>query len=66
MHRISQGFPGGSTVKNPPAMQKMQVISLGQEEPLGKKLATFSSILAQEIPWTEHLGGLQSMGLQKI
>ena len=33
MHRISQGFPGGSTVKNPPAMQKMQVISLGQEEP---------------------------------
>ena len=36
MHRISQGFPGGSTVKNPPAMQKMQVISLGQEEPPGE------------------------------
>ena len=34
MHRMSQGFLGGSTVKNPPAMQKMQVISLGQEEPL--------------------------------
>ena len=55
--------PGGSVVKNPLAMQEMQetwVRSLGQEDPLEK--VTHSSILAWEIPWTEALGGLQSMG----
>ena len=39
---------------------------LGQEEPLEKALATHSSILAYEIPWTEQLGGLQSMELQRV
>ena len=39
---------------------------LGQEEPLEKTLATHSSILAYEIPWTEQLGGLQSMELQRV
>ena len=58
-------FPGGSVVKNPPAMQETQVWTLGQEDPLKKELATHSSILAWEIPWTEEYGGLQSMGLQK-
>ena len=37
-----------------------------QEDPLEKKMATRSSILAWEIPWTEELGQLQSMGLQRV
>ena len=44
------------------SMQEMWVQSLGQEDPLEKGVATHSSILAGEIPWTEELGGLQSMG----
>ena len=40
------GFPGGSVVKNPPAMQETQVQSLGQEDPLEKGMAAHSSILA--------------------
>ena len=47
-------------------MQEMQVQSLGQEDPLEKEMAIHSSILAWEIPWTEDLGELQSMGSQKI
>ena len=53
-------------VKNPPAMQETQVRSLGQEDPLEKGIATYSSILAWRIPWTEEPGGLQSMGLQRV
>ena len=45
------------TVKNLPAMQETQVRSLGQEDPLEKEMATFSSIVAWKIPWTEELGG---------
>ena len=52
-----QGFPGESVVENLP-MQKTQVRSLGQEDPLEKELATHSSILAWEIPRTEEPGGL--------
>ena len=59
------GFPGGSVVKNPPAKQKTQVRSLGQEDPLERGMATHSSILAWEIPWTEEPGELQSMRLQE-
>ena len=40
--------------------------SMGQEDPLEKEMVTHSRILAWEIPWTEELGGLQSMGSQKI
>ena len=40
--------------------------SLGQEDPLKKEMATRSSILAWEIPWTEEPGGLQFMGLQRV
>ena len=58
------GLPGGSVVKNKAAKQETQVGYLGQEDPL-EEMATHSSILAWEIPWTES-GGLQSMGLQKI
>ena len=46
-------------------MQEMRVQSLTQEDPLEKELATDSSILAWEIPWTEELGRLQSMGLER-
>ena len=53
-------------VKNPPAMQEMPIQSLGWEDPLEKEMATHSSILAWEIPWTEKTGGLQSMGSQKV
>ena len=49
------------TVKNSPAMQETWVQSLGWEDPLEKKMATHSSILAWDAPWTEGLGGLQSM-----
>ena len=45
------GFPGGSAVKNLPAVQEMQVWSLGQEDPLEKEMATHSSIFAWEISW---------------
>ena len=62
---ISMGFPGGSVVKNLPAMQEIRVRSLGWEDPLEKGMATHSSILAWRIPWTEEPGGLQSMGLQR-
>ena len=54
------------TVKNPPAMQETRVQSLGQEDPLEKEMATYSSILAGKIPWTEEPGGLQSMELQRV
>ena len=53
-------------VKNLPAVQEMQIQSLGQEDPLEKGMATHSSILAWRIPWTEELGGLQSMGSQRV
>ena len=43
----------------------MQVQTLGQEDPLEKEMATHSSILAWEIPWTEEPGGLQFMELQE-
>ena len=46
--------------------QETQVRSLGQEEPLEEEMATCSSILAWKIPWREELGGLQSMGSQKV
>ena len=44
----------------------MQVRSLGWEDVLDEEMATHSSILAREIPWTEGPGGLQSMELQKV
>ena len=46
--------------------QEMQVPSLSQEDPLEKEMATHSSILAWEIPWTEEPGGLQSTGSQRV
>ena len=46
--------------------QDTWVQSLGWEDPLEKRMATHSSILAWEIPWTEEPGGLQSMGSQEL
>ena len=57
-------FPGGSVVKNLPAMQETQVRSLGREDPLEGSMATHSSILVWRVPWTEEPGGLQCIGLQ--
>ena len=56
------GFPGGSAVKNLPAMQEMQVGSLGRDNSLEEGMATHSSTLAWRIPWTEEPGGLRPMG----
>ena len=60
------GFPSGSVVKNPRAMQETWVWSLGQESPLEKGMETHSSVLAWEIPRTEELCGLQFTGLQRF
>ena len=65
-HAISRGQ---SVAKNPPAMQEMQkanVWSLGQEDPLEEGMTTHSSIPARRIPWTEELGGLRSIGSRKV
>ena len=53
-------------VKNLSAIQETQVQFLGQEDPLEEGMATHSSILAWRIPWTEELGGLQSIESQKV
>ena len=45
-------------IKNLPAMQETQVRSLDQEDPLEKRMATLSSIIAWRISWTEEPGGL--------
>ena len=59
---VGGGFLGGSVVKNLPANAE----DLGWEDPLEKEMATHSSIIAWEIPWTEEIGGLQSWGSQKL
>ena len=57
-------FLVAQTVKNLPALQETRVQSLDQEDPLEKGMATHSSVLAWEIPWTEEPGGLQFVGSQ--
>ena len=54
------------TVKHLPAMQEILVRSLGQEDPLEEGVATYSSILAWRIPWTEEPGKVQSVGSQRV
>ena len=53
-------------VKRLPIRQEILVQSLGQEDPLQKEMATYSSILAWSIPWTEEPAGLQSIGSQRV
>ena len=57
-----------SQVKNQPRQEPWEtpMQSLGGEDPLEEGMATHSSTLAWEIPWTEGPGGLQSMGLQRV
>ena len=66
---LSQCFTGASLVaqllKNLPAMQTAQVLSLDGKDPLEKAMATHSNILAWRIPWTEEPGGLQFMQSQE-
>ena len=50
-------FPSGSAGWNPPALQETQLWPLGREDPLEKKMSTYSSFLAWELPQTEELGG---------
>ena len=49
-------------VKRLPTVREIRVLSLGQEDPLEKEMATHSSTLAWKIPWMEECGRLQSMG----
>ena len=52
--------------KNLPTMQETQVKTLGLDDPLEKGMATYSSILARRLSWTERPGGLQSMESQRV
>ena len=61
-----KGFPGNSVVKNPPAMQETCVWSLGREDTMKEEMATYSSIFARKILWTEESGRLRSMGSQRV
>ena len=63
---LNNQFPGGSVVKNSPAMQEPQVGSLGWHDPLEEGMATHFSILAWRILWTEEPSRLQSIGLQRV
>ena len=53
-------------IKNLPAMQETQILSLGWEDPLEEEMATYSSIFAWRIPWTEEPARLQYTGLQRV
>ena len=65
-----KSFPGGARAKkiHMPIQETQEtwVWSLGRENPLKKEMATHSSILAWEIPWTEQPSVLESMGLQRV
>ena len=66
---MNMGFPGGSEVKNRPAIQEPQqmwVQFLGREYPLEEFMVSHSSNLAWRITWTEEPGGLQSTGSQRV
>ena len=67
-HYLPQkGFPGDSAgKKNAPALQEIPVQSLTLEDPLDQETAAHSGTLVWEMPWREDLGGLQSMGLQRV
>ena len=60
------GFSGGSDSKESACKAGHWIQSLGWKDPLGKGMATHSSILAWRIPWTEEPGGLPSMGSQRV
>ena len=53
-------------IKYLPAMQEAWVQSPGWVDPLERRMAAHSSVLAWRIPWTEKSGRLQSMGSQRV
>ena len=61
-----KGFPSGSVVKNPPALQETQIWPLGWDDPLEEETATRCRTLAWRILWTEEPGGLQPIGSQRV
>ena len=65
-HQALQASLVAQMVKNLPAMQEIQVQSLGQRASMEEGMATHSSILAWRIPWTVEPGGLQPMGSQRV
>ena len=65
-NKLEPGLTHGQWVKTLPAMQETQFWSLGEADPLEEEMATHSSILAWEIPWTEEPGGLQSKGSHRV
>ena len=64
--RDNEFVPVAQTVKRLSTMQETWVRSLGQEDPLEKEMAIHSSTIAWNIPWTEELGRVQSMGSQRV
>ena len=60
-----KGVPGGSMVKNLPAVEETQIRSLGQEDPLEKGMVIHSNILASRISWTEEPSGPSGHGIAK-
>ena len=63
---LARGLPRGSALKNPPAVQEVQVQTLSWKDPLEKEMAAHSSILAWEISWTEESGRLWSVDSQRV
>ncbi|XDA82854.1 hypothetical protein R6Z07F_012750 [Ovis aries] len=63
---FTTGEMAAQRVKHLPAMQETRVRSLGQEDPLEKEMAIYSSTLAWKIPWTDKPSRLQSMGSQRV
>ena len=64
-YNLLQDFPVAQTAKYLLAMQETRVLSLGREDPLEKEMATYPSVLAWRIPWTEEPGELRSQGSQR-
>ena len=60
------GLPRWLSAKESACNEETRISSLGQEDALEKEMATFSSILVWEIPWTKEPGRLQSMGSQRV
>ena len=66
LYTVLRASLAAQMVKNRPAMQETRVRSPSREDPLEEGMATHSSILAWEIPWTEEPGRLHSMGSQRV
>ena len=63
---LTYGLPRRHDAKKSACQCQMQILPLGQEDPLEKEMASHSSFLARKIPRTEEPGGLQSMGSKQV